>query len=85
MANIGKITTNSVAQLLIASNINRKEILIENTNLTSPVYVGGDVSVTTSNGFVIPATKQLLDENYTGNYYVIAEGNFDVKYIEEEK
>lgn len=74
----GQVSTGTVAQvavgttatLILASNVNRREVLIENMGIND-CYIGFGSGVTTANGFLLPAGTSFSTDKYTGNFYAI--------------
>ena len=81
------VTVTTSATLIIASNTNRKSLLIGNTS-AGTVYLGDTTSVTTANGFPLPQNAQLSEDSggtrmYMGAVYgIVASGTSDVRYWE---
>lgn len=67
---VAQVAVNAAATLIIASNAVRREILLENMG-SNDCYIGFDNTVTTANGFLLPAGATFSTDVYTGNIYAI--------------
>lgn len=88
----GNVTVTTSAGVLVAENKRRTALKIYHNGSTT-IYVGSDNSVTTSNGYPLPAGAELtldIDTDkrtneetlYTGDIYAIGTGSDDIRYWE---
>ena len=83
----GTVSVLSSATLICAGNCNRKALSIVNTSSSVDIYIGPDASITTANGFLIPAgtirdMTKVMGGYYLGDVYGIAASTVDVRYWE---
>lgn len=78
----GQVTVGATATLIRAANDGRDEITIQNLG-TTPVYIGKDANVTTSNGFPIPgvAGSSITIPATTAIYGIVASGSQAVAFL----
>lgn len=69
-----QIAPDGTATLVVATNRNRTTLIIQNVG-TVDVYLGGDDSVTTLTGLLLPASGTLNDEDSGDAWYAITEGD----------
>jgi len=81
--NYGNISVTTAATLIKATNASRKSILIRN-NGSSTLYIGGNNSVTTSNGFEVIAGEEIYIKDTDEIYGIVASGTLDVRYLETQ-
>jgi hypothetical protein len=82
--NYNQVSVATTATSIISSNTNEKVRTIKNIG-SNAIFVGGDSSVTTSNGFPIDAGETLDVSDYTGEVFgIVAAGTEDANYIEED-
>jgi len=81
--NYGNISVTTSATLIKATNTSRKSILIRN-NGSSTLYIGGNNSVTTSNGFEVIAGEEIYIKDTDEIYGIITSGTLDVRYLETQ-
>lgn len=65
------VSVGTTATLILAANTSRLSVLIRNDG-TDTVFVGGDSSVTTSDGMPIRPGESFSDDQYTGDWYGIS-------------
>lgn len=70
----GAVAVGATAVGVKAARSNRKSITIQNVHASQILYIGGDASVTTSNGLRIAAGAERTIEGYNGPIYGIASG-----------
>lgn len=76
------VTVTTGATSIQVLNANRNSIAIANEGSVT-VFVGVDSSVTTANGFPIPAGGSLSDDQSTDAWFgIVASGTADVRVIE---
>jgi len=82
--NYDDITIAATATQIIASNTNRKSIVVQNRGL-STVYVGGDNTVASTSGFTLDVNESLNLSDYSGAIWgITASGTNIVNYLEED-
>jgi len=81
--NNGNITVTTSATLIIATNTSRKSILIRN-NGSATLFIGGNNSVTTSNGYRITGGQSMYIFETDEVYGIVASGTLDVRYLETQ-
>jgi len=82
--NYDQVSVGTSATSIISSNTNEKVRTIKNIGSNS-IFVGGDSSVTTSNGFPIDAGETLDVSDYTGEVFgIVATSTENANYIEED-
>lgn len=79
---INRTSVTTVAEIL-AANANAVKRLVKNEG-GDVVYIGGDSSVTTSNGFPVSAGEELLINDYSGAIYAISAGTTTVEVVEHQ-
>ena len=81
----GTVSVADSATEIAASDTDRIQIIIRNEG-SGTVFIGGNNSVTTSNGFPIKSNETLTIGDYNGIIYgIVASGTSDVSFSEEEK
>jgi len=81
--NYGNITVTTSATLIKATNASRKSIVIRNYG-SAALFIGGNNSVTTANGFEVPASQSIYIKDTDEVYGIVASGTLDVRYLETE-
>lgn len=81
--NYGNISVTTVATLIKATNASRKSILVRNYGSAS-LFIGGNNSVTTSNGFEVQANQSIYIKDTDEIYGIVASGTLDVRYLETQ-
>lgn len=77
----GNVAVAVTATLIRAANTTRSNIHIRN-NGAATVFLGTDTSVTTANGYALPAGGEFTDEWWPGAIYgIVASGTVDVRYF----
>lgn len=65
----------AAAASLVTSRINRRHLVIRNTHATQSLFIGPDNTVTTANGFLVPAANGVIELfGYTGAVFAIGSG-----------
>jgi|TARA_Y100000310_G_scaffold192960_1_gene192910 quinol-cytochrome oxidoreductase complex cytochrome b subunit len=81
--NYGQVSVANTATVILAANIRRTSILVKNDG-SADIYVGGDSSVTTSNGLIIsPGEGVSFPEYYGAIHGIVASGAETASYLEE--
>lgn len=82
--NVNQISVANTATLIVAANTSRTRLKINVKSGSGVCYIGGDNSVTTSNGYPIGITEYIELNDYTGAVYgVVAASTDTVDYLEE--
>ena len=82
--NTGTINVSTTATLIIASNVDEQNRLIENVG-SETIYIGGDNSVLTTTGFPLEADEVLDFGVYTGDIYgIVSTSTSNVHFMEDE-
>jgi len=82
------VSVDTSATLIVAANVERKSVIIVNTDTTNKLYIGPDTSITTANGIEVGSDGASFCEDsggtkvYTGPIYGISAGTIDVRYWE---
>lgn len=81
------VTVGTSATQIVASNTDRKGLIVANTSGTATLYVGPNNSVSTTNGLPVGTNGSLtlsgLETAYRGDVFGISNaGNIDVRYWE---
>jgi len=78
----GSVSVGTSATQILASNSNRKALIIYNNGDTT-VYIGLDSNVTTTSGMPLPPYAYMHVKDYTGPVYgIVSSGSADVRYVE---
>lgn len=67
------VTVGLTATLIAITNVNRKNIVIQNNSGTT-IYLGGDATVSTTNGIKVIAGADVEDPASTGEWWAITTG-----------
>jgi hypothetical protein len=81
--NYGNISVTTAATLIKATNASRKSILVRNYGSAS-LFIGGNNSVTTGNGFEVQANQSIYIKDTDEIYGIVASGTLDVRYLETQ-
>lgn len=73
---IARATVSNVALLLLASNVSRKQAIIQNVG-TEDIYIGFDSGLNSGNGFLLPVGTTFQTDIYVGNIYGIRSSTVD--------
>ena len=80
----GNVNVGDTAALIISGNTDRKKMKMKNDG-SNTVFLGSDTSVTISTGFPLLTNEELLNNDYTGDWYGICDTSedTDVMFFEE--
>lgn len=83
--NTDQITVTDAAGLIVASNANRKQLIMKNIG-NVPIYIADDNSVTAANGLPILGGKTFNQNDFTGDVYGICDTgeSADMEFLEQD-
>jgi len=79
----GNVAIGATAAVLVAARQARESVLIKNNHASQILYLGGNSSVTTSNGLPLAAGESVRVESKNVIYAIASGASTDVRYFEE--
>jgi hypothetical protein len=79
----GNVSIGTSAAVLVAARQARESVLIKNNHASQILYLGGNSSVTSSNGLPLAAGESVRVETRQVVYAIASGASTDVRYFEE--
>jgi hypothetical protein len=79
----GNVSIGTAAAVLVAARQARESVLIKNNHASQILYLGGNSSVTSSNGLPLAAGESVRVETRQVVYAIASGASTDVRYFEE--